>query len=95
MQPSELSGLAQFASAGRWSSKASPEPLRFDNVHSGDYNVPLQTALSTAMPLGYALQNSVDDLRVRKVDIDTRFIYGQETGEHRERLAVAAGGASG
>lgn len=46
-----------------------PEPLRFDNVHSGDYNVPLQTALSTAMPLGYALQNSVEDLRVRKVDI--------------------------
>ncbi len=47
-----------------------PEPLRFDNVHSGDYNVPLQTALSTAMPLGYALQNSVDELRVRKVDIE-------------------------
>jgi hypothetical protein len=46
-----------------------PEPLRFDTVHSGDYNVPLQTALSTAMPLGYALQNSVEDLRVRKVDI--------------------------
>lgn len=45
------------------------EPLRFDTMHSGDYNVPLQTALSTAMPLGYALQNSVEDLRVRKVDI--------------------------
>lgn len=46
-----------------------PEPLRFDTIHSGDFNVPLQTALSTAMPLGYALQNSVQDLRVRKVDI--------------------------
>lgn len=46
-----------------------PEPLRFDNVHSGDFNVPLQTALSTAMPLGYALQNSVDELRVRKIDL--------------------------
>jgi hypothetical protein len=46
-----------------------PEPLRFDTIHSGDFNVPLQTALSTAMPLGYALQNSVEDLRVRKVDI--------------------------
>ncbi len=46
-----------------------PEPLRFDTVHSGDFNVPLQTALSTAMPLGYALQNSVEDLRVRKVNI--------------------------
>src|SRR5688572_9990020 len=45
------------------------EPLRFDTIHSGDFNVPLQTALSTAMPLGYALQNSVEDLRVRKVDI--------------------------
>jgi hypothetical protein len=46
-----------------------PQPLRFDTMHSGDFNVPLQTALSTAMPLGYALQNSVDELRVRKVDI--------------------------
>jgi hypothetical protein len=45
------------------------EPLRFDNVHSGDVNVPLQTALATAMPLGYALQNAVEDIRVRKVDI--------------------------
>lgn len=46
-----------------------PEALRFDTVHSGDFNVPLQTALSTAMPLGYALQNSVEDLRVRQVNI--------------------------
>ncbi|HYI96398.1 MAG TPA: SpoIVB peptidase S55 domain-containing protein [Bryobacteraceae bacterium] len=45
------------------------ESLRFDTIHSGDFNVPLQTALSTAMPLGYALQNSVEDLRVRKVNI--------------------------
>jgi hypothetical protein len=45
------------------------EPLRFDNLHSGDFNVPLQTALATAMPLGYALQNAVEEIRVRKVDI--------------------------
>jgi hypothetical protein len=45
------------------------EPLRFDNIHSGDYNVPLQTALSTAMPLGQILQNAVEDLRVRKIDL--------------------------
>jgi hypothetical protein len=46
-----------------------PDALLFDNVHSGDFNVPLQTALSTAMPLGYALQNSVEELRVRKIDL--------------------------
>lgn len=45
------------------------DPLRFDTVHSGDFNVPLQTALATAMPLGYALQNSVDELKVKQVDI--------------------------
>ena len=45
------------------------EPLRFDNLHSGDVNVPLQTALATAMPLGYALQNAVEEIRVRKVEI--------------------------
>jgi SpoIVB peptidase S55 len=45
-------------------------PLRFDSVHSGDFNVPLQTALATAMPLGYALQNAVEEVRVRKVEIE-------------------------
>ena len=38
-------------------------------MHSGDFNVPLQTALATAMPLGYALQNAVEEIRVNKVDI--------------------------
>ncbi|HYP09427.1 MAG TPA: SpoIVB peptidase S55 domain-containing protein [Bryobacteraceae bacterium] len=61
-----------------------PEALRFDNVHSGDFNVPLQTALSTAMPLGYVLQNSVEELRVRKIDLalDSFTVKKQASIEH-------------
>ena len=58
------------------------EPLRFDNVHSGDFNVPLQTALATAMPLGYALQNCGGRDPCSEGRDRARFFYGEEAGEH-------------
>jgi hypothetical protein len=38
-------------------------------MYSGDYNVPLVASLGTAMPIAYALQNSVDMLRVESADL--------------------------
>lgn len=51
----ELAGVAQ--------------PLVLDNMFAGDYNVPLQAALSTALPVAVALQNSLDPIRLKAVDL--------------------------
>ncbi|MEJ7608031.1 MAG: hypothetical protein WKF37_17635 [Bryobacteraceae bacterium] len=52
---------------GRVEFEAGAEPLRFDNVFAGDFNVPLQASLSTSMPIAHALQNSLDDLRLKSI----------------------------
>jgi hypothetical protein len=46
-----------------------PVPVQIENMFAGDFNVPLQASLSTALPLAYALQNNADDLRLKKVDL--------------------------
>jgi hypothetical protein len=45
------------------------EPVRIDTMYSGDYNVPLVASLGTTLPVAYALQNSVDTMRVEHVDL--------------------------
>lgn len=46
-----------------------PEPVVIDNVYSGDFNTPLVASLGTALPVAYALQNTVDPLRVESIDL--------------------------
>src|SRR5690606_38167466 len=48
---------------------ALPDPVRVDTMYAGDYNVPLVASLGTTLPVAYALQNSVDMLRVESVDL--------------------------
>ena len=45
------------------------EPLTLDSMYSGDYNVPLVASMGGALPVAYALQNSVDPLRLEAVDL--------------------------
>ena len=45
------------------------EPMRIENVYAGDFNVPLQASLATAMPLAYALQNNLDALRLKNINL--------------------------
>jgi SpoIVB peptidase S55. len=44
-------------------------PVRLENVYAGDFNVPLQASLAASMPLAYALQNTLDTLSVRSIDL--------------------------
>jgi hypothetical protein len=45
------------------------EPVRIENMYSGDFNVPLVASLGTSLPVAYALQNTVDLLRLQSVDL--------------------------
>ena len=40
------------------------------NMFAGDFNVPLQAALSTALPLAYALQNNTDGLKLKSASLE-------------------------
>ena len=51
-----------------------PEPVRIDNMYSGDFNVPLVASLGAALPVAYALQNTVDTLRLQSVDLTVEAI---------------------
>lgn len=50
------------------------EPVKIDTMYSGDYNVPLVASLGTALPIAYALQNSVDTMRVESIDLTVETI---------------------
>ena len=49
--------------------EGAPEPVTIDNMYSGDFNVPLVASLGTALPVAYALQNTVDTLKLQSVDL--------------------------
>jgi hypothetical protein len=38
-------------------------------MYAGDYNVPLVASLGAALPIAYALQNSVDNLKLQAIDL--------------------------
>jgi len=45
------------------------EPIAINNMYSGDFNTPLVASLGTALPIAYALQNTLDPLRIEAVDL--------------------------
>jgi len=45
------------------------EPVVIENMYSGDFNTPLVASLGTALPVAYALQNTLDPLRIESVDL--------------------------
>ncbi|MEO8126189.1 MAG: SpoIVB peptidase S55 domain-containing protein [Bryobacteraceae bacterium] len=47
-----------------------PEPVRFDNIYAGDFNTPLLASLATAMPVAYALQNNLDSLSLKRINLE-------------------------
>jgi hypothetical protein len=44
-------------------------PVRLDNLYSGDFNLPLQASLNTAVPLSYTMQSGFDQLRVKNIHL--------------------------
>jgi hypothetical protein len=62
-------GSGTVALRGKVQMEGLSEPLLLDNMFAGDFNVPMQAALSTAMPVAYALQNSLESLRLKSIDL--------------------------
>jgi hypothetical protein len=62
-------GSGTVALRGRVQMEGVSDALVLDNMFAGDFNVPMQAALSTAMPVAYALQNSLEPLRLKSIDL--------------------------
>ena len=45
------------------------EPITIDNVYSGDFNTPMVASLGAALPVAFALQNTLEPLRIQNVDL--------------------------
>jgi hypothetical protein len=62
-------GSASIAVHGNIQFQGNFPPVQLDNLFSGDFNVPLQSTLSTAIPVAYALQNSLGGLVLKSIDL--------------------------
>jgi hypothetical protein len=63
-------GPASLSVAGMVEFEGGLPPVRLDNLYSGDFNLPLQASLNTALPLSYTMQSGFDQLRVKDIRID-------------------------
>jgi len=45
-------------------------PIRLSNMYSGEFSLPLQVSLATAIPVAYALQSGFDQLQLKNVKLD-------------------------
>jgi hypothetical protein len=62
-------GAGSVAMRGRVEFQGSREPVRLDNVFTGDFNVAMQASLGAALPLAWALQTGFDELRLRNISL--------------------------
>jgi hypothetical protein len=62
-------GAASIGLHGTVGFEGASEPVHIDTIYSGDFNVPLQASLSTSLPLAYALQNNLENLQLKNVDL--------------------------
>jgi hypothetical protein len=58
----EIRGTVEFA--------GDLPPVKLHNVYAGDFNVPLQVSLASALPLSYVLQNSLETPKLQRVSIE-------------------------
>lgn len=62
-------GSGSVEVTGRVAFDGVKEPVQIRNIHTGDFNVPLQASLATVLPIAYALQNSLEELKLTSVDV--------------------------
>jgi hypothetical protein len=60
-------GPSSISIAGQVEFEGGVPPVRLDNLYSGDFNLPLQASLNTAVPLSYTMQSGFDQLRVKDI----------------------------
>ncbi len=63
-------GESSFGVRGEIEFHGGAAPLKLRNMYAGDFNVPMQASLGTALPLAYALQSGFEGLRPRKISVE-------------------------
>lgn len=62
-------GSGSFRIRGQIDFDGPAQPLRIDNSYTGDFNVPLQASLGTAIPLAYLMQSGFEALRLKGIQL--------------------------
>ena len=62
-------GASSFSVQGEIQFVGPTPPVRIDNIFSGDIGAPAQASLSAAVPLAFALQSGLDNLKLKTVSI--------------------------
>jgi hypothetical protein len=62
-------GTGSFRVSGRIEFEGSMPPIQLNNAYTGDFNVPLQASLGTAIPLAYVMQSGFEALKLKNIDI--------------------------
>ncbi len=63
-------GDSSFAVNGQIEFDGGAAPLLLRNMYAGDFNVPMQASLGTALPLAYAMQSGFEALRPKKIALE-------------------------
>jgi hypothetical protein len=63
-------GVSSFAVNGQVEFESGAAPLKLNNMYAGDFNVPMQVSLATAVPLAYVMQSGFEILNPKKVALE-------------------------
>jgi hypothetical protein len=63
-------GGSTFAIRGKIEFAGGQAPVKLDNIYSGDFNLPAQVSLATAMPLAYIMQSGFEKLQLKSVALE-------------------------
>lgn len=62
-------GSGSFRVRGQIDFDGPTPPIRIDNSYTGDFNVPLQASLGTAIPLAYVMQSGFEALKLKGISL--------------------------
>jgi hypothetical protein len=63
-------GMGSYRVRGQIEFDGNTPPVKLNNAYTGDFNVPLQASLGTAIPLAYVLQSGFDALKLKGIRLD-------------------------
>ena len=63
-------GTGSFRVQGRIEFDGPTPPIRLNNAYTGDFNVPMQASLGTAIPLAYIMQSGFEALKLKNIQIE-------------------------
>ncbi len=65
----QVFGESTFTVTGEVEFEGAVAPMKLNNTFAGDFNLPAQVAMGTAMPVSYAMQSGFDALRPKRVAV--------------------------